>query len=102
MVGSGGASGLVLTIEDAAVRLRGEVSYVQLRTEGSESVRAQSVDAGRLRLMLEGERPRVLTAGRRFHPSLELGFRQDFGDGNTAVGLELGATVRYTDEAEAW
>ena len=41
---------------------------------------ATAADASRLRLVLEGSRPIILTAGGSLIPSLEVGLRHDGGD----------------------
>ena len=58
-----------------------------------------SLSASRQRLMLEGEHVRKLDSGATFTPSLELGVRNDGGDGETGTGIEAGGALRYADEA---
>ena len=57
----------------------------------------QDVASSRLRLLLSGERQRALASGGRLTPSLEVGIRNDGGDGTTGTGVELGGGLRYAN-----
>ena len=49
------------------------------------------MSASRQRLVLEGVYDQRLASGATFSPSLEIGFRNDGGDGETGTGIEAAA-----------
>ena len=57
----------------------------------------QDIENSRTRLLLSGERQRRLASGGALTPSLELGIRQDGGDGVTGTGMETGVGLRYAN-----
>ena len=80
--------------------LKGEASVAQVEVEGNDYlIEKQTVNANRLRLALEGSHEQALASGSSLTPSLELGLRQDGGDGVTGGGLEIGGSLRYRDPA---
>ena len=105
-LGSVGASG-PLPIGDALIaggtttlRVKAQASLAQMDVEGNGSLpAAQTIDAQRLRLALEGSHERPLASGGSLTPSFEVGLRHDGGDGATGTGLELGGGLRYVDPA---
>ena len=82
------------------LRLKGEVAFTSADVEGSGSLESASLSASRQRLLLEGSHDQKLDSGATFTPSLELGLRNDGGDGETGTGIEAGGALRYAD-AEA-
>ena len=83
-----------------ALTLRSEVSWAQVEVAGNDGlIEKQTVDAGRLRLALEGSHEQALASGGSLTPSLELALRQDGGDAATGSGIEIGAGLRYRDPA---
>ena len=88
----GGAEGLSLNATADVLTL----------TTTSEAVKELASSEGavsRLRLGLEAVRPFPLSGGASLLPSLEIGLRQDSGDGETGFGLELGAGLSWSDAA---
>ena len=81
------------------MNLRGEVAFTSADIEGSRTLESKSFSVSRQRLMLEGEHVQKLDSGATFTPSLELGVRNDGGDGETGTGVEAGGALRYADEA---
>ena len=81
------------------LNLKGEVAFTSADVDGSDTLASTSLSASRQRLMLEGEHVQQLDTGATFTPSLELGVRNDGGDGETGTGIEAGGTLRYADEA---
>ncbi len=79
------------------LNLKGEVAFTSADVDGSGTLASRSLSASRQRLMLEGERVQKLASGAIFTPSLELGLRNDGGDGETGIGIEAGSALRYTD-----
>ena len=101
-----GASGPVMSdgslIEGGTttLMLKGEASVARVEVEGNdELIEEQTVIANRLRLALEGSHERALAGRGSLTPSLELGLRQDGGDGETGGGIEIGGSLRYRDPA---
>ena len=81
------------------LNLKGEVAFTSADVEGSGTLASTSLSASRQRLMLEGEHVQKLDTGATFTPSLELGVRNDGGDGETGTSIEAGGALRYADEA---
>ena len=81
------------------LNLKGEVAFTSADVDGFGTLESMSLSASRQRLMLEGEHVQQLDTGATFTPSLELGVRNDGGDGETGTGIEAGGALRYADEA---
>ena len=79
--------------------LKGEVAFTSADVDGSGTLASLSLSASRQRLMLEGTHVQKLDSGATFTPSLELGVRNDGGDGETGTGIEAGGALRYEDAA---
>ena len=98
-----GASGPLLSSDDASggtsLRLKGEAAFTRADIDGSGSLESMSLSASRQRLVLEGVYDQKLASGATFSPSLEIGFRNDGGDGETGTGIEAGGGLRYADPA---
>ena len=98
-----GASGPLLSSDDArggvSLNLKGEAAFTSADIDGSGSLESLSLSASRQRLVLEGVYDQRLASGATFSPSLELGFRNDGGDGETGTGIEAGGGLHYSDPA---
>ena len=100
-----GASGSLMSSDEMIaggttnLNLKGEVAFTSADIDGSGTLENMSLSASRQRLMLEGEHVQKLDAGATFTPSLELGLRNDGGDGETGTGIEAGGALRYADAA---
>ena len=98
-----GASGPLLSSDDASggtsLRLKGEAAFTRADIDGSGSLESMSLSASRQRLVLEGVYDHKLASGATFSPSLEIGLRNDGGDGETGNGIEGGGGLRYSDPA---
>ena len=79
------------------LNLKGEVAVTWADVEGSGTLASMSLSASRQRLMLEGEHVQKLASGATFTPSLEVGLRNDGGDGETGSSIEAGGALRYED-----
>ena len=104
MVAAGVSGPLVSSDEMIAggttnLNLKGEVAFTSADVDGSGTLASTSLSASRQRLMLEGEHVQQLDTGATFTPSLELGVRNDGGDGETGTSIEAGGALRYADEA---
>ncbi len=76
--------------------LKSDAAVVQVEVEDADTIlAAQTVEAGRVRVGLEGRHEHVTPTGERVVPFIDLGFRYDLGDGLTGVGGEVGGGVRY-------
>ena len=73
------------------------MAFTSADVEGSGTLESMSLSASRQRLVLEGEHVQKLDSGATFTPSLELGLRNDGGDGETGTGIEAGGALRYSD-----
>ena len=100
-----GVSGPLMSSDDLIaggtmnLNLKGEVAFTSADIDGSGTLASTSLSASRQRLMLEGEHVQQLDTGATFTPSLELGVRNDGGDGETGTSIEAGGALRYADEA---
>ena len=105
IVMAAGLSGTLVSsdelIEGGTTRLRmkGDAAFTEAEVDGSDTIEAVTLDAGRHRLTLEGSHTRRLESGATLTPSLEVGMRNDVGDGETGSGIEAGGGVRFADEA---
>ena len=79
-----------------SLNLKGEAAFTQAEIDGSGTLEGTTLNASRQRLVLEGVYDRRLASGAAFSPSLELGLRNDGGDGETGTGIETGAGLRYS------
>ena len=80
--------------------LKTQASLARMEVEGNGSLlQERTVDAHRLGVTMEVVHERLLASGGSLTPSLEVGLRNDGGDGATGTGLELGLGLRYTDPA---
>ena len=104
MVAAGASGPLVSSDELIAggttkLNLKGEAAYTWADVDASGPLASVSLSVDRQRLMLEGEHVRKLDTGATVTPSLELGLRNDGGDGETGTGVEAGGALRYEDAA---
>ncbi|WP_173399750.1 putative Ig domain-containing protein, partial [Candidatus Synechococcus spongiarum] len=86
----GGAEGLSLT---TTIDLLSQ----KTTTEQVDALSSSEGSVSRLRVGLEAGRPVPLANGAALLPSLEVGMRQDSGDGETGFGLEVGAGIGWSD-----
>lgn len=77
------------------LNLKGEVAFTWADVEGAGSIEEMALQVGRQRLMVEGAHVRELASGATLTPSLEVGVRNDTGDGETGTGVEVGGALRY-------
>ena len=100
-----GASGPIMTSDrmleggTTSLNLKGEAAFTQAEVDGSGTLESTTMNASRQRLVLEGVYDQRLASGATFSPSLEIGIRNDGGDGETGTGVETGAGLRYSDAA---
>ena len=100
-----GVSGPLMSSDDLIaggttnLNLKGEAAFTSADVDGSGTLESMSLSASRQRLMFEGEHVQKLDTGATFTPSLELGVRNDGGDGETGTSIEAGGALRYADEA---
>ena len=92
--------GDVLPGGETTILFKGEVSTTAISIEGNRSaIKSMKLDSGRLRLAVEGSRKRDLVSGGRLRSAVELGVREDWGDGLEGTGLEASSSLRYSDDA---
>ncbi len=80
-----------------ALAVRSEARFLRTTAEGAEAQGLDDVEAnvGLFRLGLEGTWRRPLAEGGSLVPRLDLGLRQDTGDAETGLGLEVRGGVRW-------
>ena len=81
------------------LNVKGEVAFTWADVEGSGGIEDVALQVGRQRLVLEGAHVRKLASGATFTSSLELGMRNNTGDGETGSGAEVGGALRYENAA---
>ena len=98
-----GVSGTLMSSDEmfeggtTTLRLKGEAAFTSTDVDGSGTLESMSLSASRQRLTVEGSHDQELASGASFTPSLELGLRNDGGDGETGTGVEAGGGLRYFD-----
>ena len=78
---------------------KGETAFTRAGIDGSGTIESMTLNASRHRLMLEGSHVQSLASGGTFTPSIEIGLRNDGGDGETGTSVEAGSGLRYDDQA---
>ncbi len=80
-----------------ALAVRSEARFLRTTAEGAEAQGLDDVEAnvGLFRLGLEGTWRRPLAEGGSLVPRLDLGLRQDTGDAETGLGLEVRGGIRW-------
>ena len=81
------------------LRVKGETAFTRGRLDGSGTIESMTLNASRHRLMLEGSHVQDLASGGTFTPSIEIGLRNDGGDGETGTSVEAGGSLRYANQA---
>ena len=82
-----------------SLRVKGETAFTRAELDGSETLDSMTLDANRHRLMLEGSHVQDLASGATLTPSIEIGVRNDGGDGETGTSVEAGGGLHYADQA---
>ena len=82
-----------------SLRVKGETAFTRAELDGSGTLESMTLNANRHRLMLEGSHVQDLASGATFTPSIEIGVRNDGGDGETGTSVEVGGGLRYADQA---
>ena len=90
-----GASGVLMETDFTTLRLKAEAVQTQLEVKSSAQLASQDLDVRRLRMTLEATRKHTMHRGGQLVSSVEVGARQDGGDGKTGAGTELGVSLRY-------
>ncbi len=81
------------------LRVKGETAFTRAGLDGSETIESMTLNASRHRLMLEGSHVQDLASGGTFTPSIEIGLRNDGGDGETGTSVEAGGGLRFENQA---
>jgi len=81
------------------LNVKGEVAFTWADVGGAGTIENMELQVGRQRLMVEGAHVRKLNSGATVTSSLEVGVRNDTGDGETGAGAEMGGALRYEDGA---
>ena len=81
------------------LRLKGEALLARTGVDRNGLVPEMTIDASRLRMMLEGSARRPLPEGRSLSTLAEFGLRYDGSHADTGTAVELGAGVQLLDPA---
>ena len=100
MAGIGGSHAM---LESGGAELRFKVEGLVSQTdvvggepeEGAAPLADMTVHASQMRVAFETKYSHITAAGGRFEPSVELGVRNDTGDGIEGAGAEVGIHLRY-------
>ena len=97
MASVGGLAQILSPTEDhrLSVSIKADGLLLAIDANASASFAAASVDASRLRLVLEGAYDFVLGDGHWIAPFVDVGGRLDGGGVETGWGMEIGGGVRY-------
>ena len=101
----GGRSDLrVPALDGLRFALKSDVFWVEMDSDATDTRRASTAEARRLRLMLESTFRVISFWGGEFAPLLEAGLRDDAGDAETGRGLEVASGFRYPESRSgiAW
>ena len=79
--------------------LKAETAFTWAEVDASATLAGIGLSASRQRVTVEGSHTRRLSSGGTFTPSLEIGMRNDGGDGETGSSVEAGGGLRYADPA---
>ena len=82
-----------------ALKAKAQISAARIEVEGAGLIEPMTVEVSQGRVALEASHAHALAAGGTLTPAIELGLRQDAGDGETGTGVELGGSLRYQDPA---
>ena len=82
-----------------SLHLNGEAAYTWAVLEDSGTPEDMELSAHRQRLTLKGVHEQNLNSGATISPSLEVGMRNDTGDGDTGAAIEAAGGLRYSDMA---
>ena len=79
------------------LKVKGQISGARIEVEGAGMIEPMTVEVSQGRVALEASHAHKLAAGGTLTPAIELGVRNDAGDGETGTGVELGGSLRYQD-----
>jgi len=79
------------------LHLNSEASLARTKVKGAKLIDPSSANSRRIRVVAKGAHVRQLSPTRSLTPSVEIGLRNDSGDGVTGVGVEVGGGLKYTD-----
>ena len=82
-----------------SLSLKAETAFTWAEVDASGTLASAELSASRQRLTVEGSYTRKLASGGTFTPSMEIGVRNDGGDGETGSSVEAGGGLRYADPA---
>ena len=100
-LGAMGIRGVLVSTAAVDVALKSDAFLVSMDADADKGLDTPiDTDVGRVRLLLEGSHSRTLSGGGILRPAVDLGLRyDDSDDAETGFGVELGASLRYSDPA---
>ena len=102
MAAAGGLAQILSPTEEnrLSVSIKADGLLVAVDANASTSFAAASVEASRLRLVLEGAYELTLGDGQWIAPFVDIGGRLDGGGAATGLGMEVGGGLRYAHPAQ--
>ncbi len=84
------------------IAVKSDAFLVRMSTDAGYGFTSTAAVANRVRLLVEAAADTVLASGASISSKLELGVRQDGGDAETGMGLEVGGGFAYADSARGF
>ena len=101
-----GARGSVVSLywlgQGFDIAVKTDAFLVRMSTDAGYGFTSTAAVANRMRLLVEAAADTVLASGASLSSKLELGIRQDGGDAETGMGVEVGGGFAYADSARGF
>ena len=101
-----GARGSVVSLywlgQGFDIAVKSDAFLVRMNSDAGYGFTSPAAVANRVRLLVEAAADTVLASGASISSKLELGVRQDGGDAETGMGLEVGGGFAYADSARGF
>ncbi len=95
-MGAFGLRGEIAKMGGFDLALKSDVLLTQMDSDAKDGLEAISAESSRLRVMLEASRKVAMEGGGTIRPSVEVGLRNDGGDVDEGMGVEVGGSIRFT------
>ena len=84
------------------IAVKSDAFLVRMSSDAGYGFTSTAAVANRMRLLVEAAADTVLASGASISSKLELGVRQDGGDAETGMGMEVGGGFAYADSARGF
>ena len=95
-MGAFGLRGEIAKMGGFDLALKSDVLLTQMDSDAKDGLPSISAESSRLRVMLEASRKVAMEGGGTIRPSVEVGLRNDGGDVDEGMGVEVGGSIRFT------